>query len=478
MIVIKYLKRKKGRLVTLNDIILKADKIADIYERHILEKLKSQSEEIYKTIQMNLENLCIENNITTSNSVYKEIFPFSIIYRVKRGESLKEKVIRKSLFEDTYSENEDEIKNNIYNNMDDLIGFTILVDTSKKLDDFLNFIEKKIDEIECLDRKVSKLGELSYYNIKARYQTELYAQEILIPIEIQIKSTITSAFTNIQHKLIYKNQDVSILKNNNDLMLKSVTSSVIAIEKVIDSVEESFVKSDSEVEIYHRQKKVQNLIHERSNNEQIFDVFISDVDNIVKRALEGEILLSNYSSNIEKVTDKFWETFSDKNGKNTIEISTKNFVLKILNSITTINHELIKKIVCYDYYLKMKEMKINIKYEEDGEYIQTIENIMHYLKKLHTNDIDIYEQILLDTKFRIIDFILVVLSTTSDFLEEETYFTECNKNEITEQALLFSFGIKEALNTQLADSLIQEKHSLIDRLEKNEKEVFSDEKNS
>lgn len=128
----------------MNDIILKANQIADIYERLILEKLKSQSEAIYKTIQMNLENLCIENNITTSNSVYKEIFPFSIIYRVKRGESLKEKVIRKSLFEDIYSENKDEIKNNIYYNIDDLIGFTILVDTSKKLDDFLNFIEKKL----------------------------------------------------------------------------------------------------------------------------------------------------------------------------------------------------------------------------------------------------------------------------------------------------------------------------------------------
>ena len=33
-----------------------------------------------------------------------------------------------------------------------------------------------------------------------------------------------------------------------------------------------------------------------------------------------------------------------KNRKDTIEISTKNFVLKILNSITTINQELIKKL--------------------------------------------------------------------------------------------------------------------------------------
>lgn len=458
----------------MNDIILKANQIADIYERLILEKLKSQSEAIYKTIQMNLENLCIENNITTSNSVYKEIFPFSIIYRVKRGESLKEKVIRKSLFEDIYSENEDEIKNNIYYNIDDLIGFTILVDTSKKLDDFLNFIEKKIDEIECLDTKVSKLGELSYYNIKARYHTELYAQEILVPIEIQIKSTITSAFTNIQHKLIYKNQDVSILKNNNDLMLKSVTSSVIAIEKVIDSVEESFVKSDSEVEIYHRQKKVQNLIHERSNNEQIFDVFISDVDNIVKRALEGEILLSNYSSNIEKVTDEFWETFSEKSGKDTIEISTKNFVLKILNSITTINQELIKKIVCYDYYLKM-HCKVN--FEENGEHIQKIEEIMQYINSLNSRDISIFEKILLDTKYRIIDFISTILSITSEFLKEEPDINEVDIKEIKEQAVLFSFGIKEARDILQEKFLEQEMNILIDELENN-KEVFSDEKNS
>ena len=93
----------------------------------------------------------------------------------------------------------------------------------------------------------------------------------------------------------------------------------------------------------------------------------------------------------------------------------------------------------------MKEMKINIKYEEDGENIKTIEKIMHYLEKLHTNDIDIYEQILLDTKFSIIDFILVVLSTTSDFLEEEIYFTEDDKNEITEQVFYFLLELKKHL---------------------------------
>lgn len=459
----------------MKDIIFKADQIAEIYEKLIFNELIMQSEAIYKNLKKSLEKLCVENRITTSNSVYKELFPFSLIYRVKRGESLKEKVIRKSLFEDIYSENEGEIKENIYLKMDDLIGFTILVDTSKKLSDFLNFIEKNLDEIECLNINESKLGDLTYYNIKAKYHTELEGQKKIIPFEIQIKSIITSAFTNIQHKLIYKNQDVSILKNNNDLMLKSVTSSVVAIEKVIDSAEESFVNSDTEIEKYYRQKKIQELIHKEIDNKQEFDVFITDIDNIVKRAIEGEILLSNCSSDEKKqVTDKFWQLFSKKNEIDTIEIDTKIVVLKILDSITTINKELIKKVVCYDYYLKM-QCKVN--FEENGEHIQKIEEIMQYINSLNSRDISIFEKILLDTKYRIIDFISTILSITSEFLEEETDINEVDIKEITEQAVLFSFGIKEASDILQEKFLEQEMNILIDQLENN-KEVFSDEKNS
>ncbi|MBC1554329.1 hypothetical protein HB901_16575, partial [Listeria booriae] len=370
----------------MDDTILKANKIAEVYEEFILEDLKKQSDEIYKTLQLSLEGLCIQNKIITSNSVYKEIFPFSIIYRVKKGDSLKEKVIRKSLFADIFSENKEEVKKNIYNKMDDLIGFTILVDTSKKLDVFLDFISDKINNIELLETKDANLGKLSYYNVKAIYHTETYGQPIAIPIEVQIKSTITSAFTNIQHKLIYKNRDVSILKNNNDLMLKSVTSSVVAIEEVIDSVEESFIKSDSEVEIYHRQKKVQELIHEKANNEKIFDVFISDIDDIVKRALEGEILLNNCSSKDKKeeVSNRFWVSFAKENKTSTIKIESNSFVIKILDSITNINEDLIKKIVCYDYYLKMEKKII---FEAGEVHLQKIDQIMQILELLDTNNI-------------------------------------------------------------------------------------------
>lgn len=359
--------------------------------------------------------------------------------------------------------------------MDDLIGFTILVDTSKKIDMFKSFISGKIGKVTPLKVKEAKFGKLFYYNIKATYLDELYGHPIPIPIEIQIKSTITSAFTNIQHKLIYKNRDVSILKNNNDLMLKSVTSSVVAIEEVIDSVEESFIKSDSEVEIYYRQKKVQELIHEKANNEKIFDVFISDIDNIVKSALEGEILLNNCSSNDqkEKVSNRFWASFAKENKNSTIQIDTNSFVLKILDSITNINEDLIKKIVCYDYYLKMGK---EVTFEADEVHLQKINQIMQILELLYKNNISLYEKLLLDTKYENTDFILVILSTISEFLEEETDYPEIDIEKIMEQAILFSFGIQDALETQEADSLNQGKHKLIDLLETNRKEVFSDEK--
>ncbi|MBC1554334.1 hypothetical protein HB901_16610, partial [Listeria booriae] len=98
------------------------------------------------------------------------------------------------------------------------------------------------------------------------------------------------------------------------------------------------------------------------------------------------------------------------------------------------------------------------------------------LELLDTNNISIYEKLLLDTKYKNVDFILVILSTIIDFLEEEIDYPETDIKKIIEQAVLFSFGIHDALETQEADSLNQGKHNLIDLLEKNRKEVFPDEK--
>lgn len=404
----------------------------------MLEDLEGKLGIIQRNLKNSLEKLCIESGITTSNSVYHEIFPFSLIFRVKNGESLKEKLIRKSLYKDIYDEDTSKIVENIYSKVNDLIGITILIDTSKNLESFANFLyQGKITEIQTITPKkdaLSTLGALEYYNIKANYSK---LQEV-VPIEIQIKSTVVSAFTNIQHKLIYKNKDVSIMRDNSDRILKSVTPSVIAIENVIDSVEESFTSSEEVLETYQRQKRIKQLILEKIEGTSNFDSFIKDIDMIINRSLQGK-LISSVGTDDEKEKE-FWNSLCEEKEVLDFSSNQEDFIIRLLTYICKIDFEFISNIIYHDYFI---DHEIEKKDYLDPVYLDQVNEILGLILFLGGQNNYIYKKILLESnKKTVVKEIEIFLSIISGFLEEEDV-NEKQEKEIIEKAALFSFNFEK-----------------------------------
>lgn len=437
----------------MKEIIRKADEIKDIYINELFEDLEGLTNSIYKNLRKELELLCKEADLVTSNSVYQEIYPFSLIFRVKKPESLKEKIIRKSLYDEIYDQDSTYVTVNILDKVNDLIGITILIDTSKNLEIFANFLFsdkiKGIRTITTHDQSKKEFGDLLYYNVKVIYDKS----GIKIPIEIQIKSTIVSAFTNIQHKLIYKNRDVYIMKENNDLMLKSITPSVITIEKVIDSVEQSFLDSEIAVEAYERQKRIQKLIYEKSGDDPIFDVFIKDIDKIIGRSVKGEIIKCKK----EKLKDfeietNFWDKLSEEKKMVALNSGDKSFLLKILLSIGYIDEDFILNTVYFDYFAKKGSNEDNY---TDKKFLDEIDRIWKLIQYLNKEKIDIYDQLLLDVKYKVVNDIENCISIVSEFLEEEQSIEKAEENEIINAAIIFLFNDEKNMSIQNEISLIQ-----------------------
>lgn len=458
----------------LKDVIKKSDEIALVYEQDMLEDLESKLERIQRNLKSRLEKLCIESGITTSNSVYHEIFPFSLIFRVKKVESLKEKLIRKYLYEDIYDCDRSIIVENIYSKVNDLIGITILIDTNKNLESFANFLyQGKINEIVAITPKVDALstfGDLTYYNIKANYKK---MQEV-VPIEIQIKSTVVSAFTNIQHKLIYKNKDVSIMRDNNERILKSVTPSVIAIENIIDSVEESFTSSEEVVETYKRQKKIKQLILEKVEGTSDFDSFIKDIDTIINRSLQGKLIKSG-GTDKEKEEEEFWKSLCEEKEVLNFSSNQEDFIIKILTYVCKIDFEFISNIIRYDYFVNHE---IGKKDYLDSLYSAQIDEILNFISFLGKQNNYIYEKILLGSNKRyVVNDIETILSIISEFLEEEeNEVNEEQKKEIIEKAALFSFDFEKSIAIGDSIQLDQSINILEEKLR--EERSIQDEKNS
>ena len=288
-------------MFNVKEIKQKVDKIVEVYENNIYPQLKNKSALIYQSLNDYLQKECKDRGISSSNSVYHELYPYSIIFREKKPDSLREKIIRNDYCNKIYDEDESKVIENVYKNIDDLIGYTILVDTSRYLEDFhMILFETEHPEIKIVSNNadpIKKIGDLTYYNLKANFKDE---NSTLLKIEIQIKSAIVSAFTNLQHKLIYKNNRVMISKKNSDFMIKAITPAIVAVESVINTAESSIKTAEDEKKDFVRKERIQTLLHNSTGGSELFDSFIDKLDQIIARAYLGYEKYQGGNESLEK----------------------------------------------------------------------------------------------------------------------------------------------------------------------------------
>lgn len=352
-------------MFNIKEIKQKVDKIVEVYEKKIYPQLKNKSALIYQSLNDYLQKECKNRGISSSNSVYHELYPYSIIFREKKPDSLREKIVRNDYYNKIYDEDENKLIENIYKNINDLIGYTILVDTSRYLEGFHKILfETEHSEIKIVSNStdpLKKIGDLTYYNLKADFKDENRS----IKIEIQIKSAIVSAFTNLQHKLIYKNNRVMISKKNSDFMIKAITPAIVAVESVINTAESSIKTANDEKNDFNRKEIIQDLLHKSTNGNELFDSFIEKLDQIVARAYLGYEKYQGGNESLENFLEvfKLTENSLDKDGK---YANSSSLLMSLLLSIVKIDKEFIKFVLFFDYYCSKKN------------FIDTSESLMRY----------------------------------------------------------------------------------------------------
>lgn len=453
-------------MFTIDKMIEKVEEIEKVYLEDIYKQLDKPLKKLDLFLQEEIKKKCVEKDLVMSNSVYPELLPFTIINRVKTPISLREKLIRTEKFFEVHADNRERIKENILNSIDDLVGFTILLDTSLYLEDLYLCVKDLVNEspsLDIIEDGKKYIGQLEYYNLKLI----CCRNKETFNFEVQIKSSMVSAFTNLEHKLMYKNNKVMISKTNSQNMINSVTPAIIAAENVLDTAIMSIKTNEEQREDFERKDKIEKLLQFNNDNKTMFSSYIDRLDEIIDKASKGFVTYNN--SEIEE----FWTKYKKDNS--ILEIKDNNILISLLQNILDINEEFLENILFYEYkdsnlkklfnehmklfrevlkrdeelknsiYKESSRLKDTIQYsvdfaheciagikefyEEDEEHINIIEQKLFtlYFEFLHTKRVKIdkkeIEDIIDDTqledyKLDIIAIVMQVLSEKSESEEE------------------------------------------------------------
>ena len=372
--------------------------ITSEYRNHI-DYLKGIAKEIFGIMENKLNEFCKEERIVSENSVYPELYPFGITYRVKSDVSLREKVLRASLLSQITIDNKNEIMKRIYANLDDIIGITILLDTNRYLAEFANMIKSnRFENIELTkegETEKSFSKDLKYHNIKMRYRSN---KNEWIPIEIQIKSRFLFDYANLEHKLIYKNNDVSLMKNANYEIMRLITPSIVTLENIVDTVEGSLEQSEGEVLDYTRKKVVEKKLKEKYLDKyRLIASFIDDIDFIIVSGYKAWGKMRKDDIDISGLDDEVgFETYlnliTEERAFPIIQLSgDTSFLLKIISDFIKNQVEITKNILCHE---KLSKINYTASIYEVDFIKETVEEYMELFKEKHIKKLNIPGKIL------------------------------------------------------------------------------------
>ncbi len=231
-----------------------------------LEDIREELEEISQELELFFEKLLFtaEKGFVNMNT------------RVKSKKSLKEKIIRNDYYQ-KYNTIE-----TVLENVPDLIGIRIECRFNQDESELYKFIKKqfseKSDGLEeyyyspenpgvLLDLggkqpKEQKNG-IKMYRIDGKYIKE----NAVINFEVQIKSLVNVFWSEIEHKIIYKNYNYVIADRFYKDIMKSIKNSLSTIDQQLLLISNQFEKEDT-TQFDEREEQLEKLI-----SKIIYDVF-------------------------------------------------------------------------------------------------------------------------------------------------------------------------------------------------------------
>ena len=303
--------------------------------------------------------------------------------RLKSENSLKEKIVRKSLHERFNSEKE------LIDKLDDIIGIRIvclLHDDEKLIFDNLksNFTENEKYYIKEIGKSQIKLEKItlpavqknnhSIYKVSGSY---INIEKKEYKFELQIKSSVHMLWGEIEHMLFYKNYEYHIGKNFYTVIMDSIYNSLLEIDKQLSEIK----------------NEMQNNKNSFQEIKRILARFLyTKLQNEIQKIFDFEIDLIDYYDSIIEIKLREFEI-------NSLEDFNINFS-KIMLYINNIKSELLIEFIKKDKFEKLKldlenqdlknKIKIAIKEKNKEIYFR----IFSFLFSQDKNDEDKNENIL------------------------------------------------------------------------------------
>ena len=187
------------------------------------------------------------NTIQEEMKLFSNYDPIEYIkVRIKRPESIIKKMRRRSL-ELTYE--------NLYTNISDIAGIRIVCNFKKDVYNLLNIIEN-MQDFRILTKKdylknPKQSGYMSYHLI-TEVPVTLSSGTIYVKVEIQIRTLGMDFWANIEHKLKYKNDEISQKQSKN----------LVKYAKVINNIDDNMLTISNSVE----NKRISKMIIEVADN--------------------------------------------------------------------------------------------------------------------------------------------------------------------------------------------------------------------
>lgn len=321
------------------------ERFVQIYKNEVKDDLDHEAKELVKRLKKVIDQHSQTYNLETQNDV-NPIKYYSLKYRIKGEDSLKEKLVRKNegfkITEVGVNNDPEEVqtKKNIVipylKRFPDAIGVRIVTELRYDCNKVLALLRSFVDDLDATEVVLDKLdleaqpqkmkNGLFIYKIKGVFRSDF-------GFELQIKSKIEEAWGDMDHAIFYKDYSASPIKNITQVTMNNVG-------KLLENIDELLLGLRNSSSQY--QENLEQLANLKSLNDELFPLIkqklgisfeigkvASFLNTVKEKALEGigspKVITSLDCSFLDfEVTDKRLLRY--------VEIRKKSFELMIIEA--------------------------------------------------------------------------------------------------------------------------------------------------
>lgn len=422
-------------------------RVVRIYENDVKGMLDHEAKELVKRVKGIIDQHSENYGLETQNDV-NPIKYYSLKYRIKGADSLKEKLVRKNegfrITEIGEINEPDDVQSKKVSvvsqlkKMPDIIGVRIVTELRFDCNKVLALLRAFVDDLAAIEVVLDKIdleaqpqkmkNGLFIYKIKGIFRADF-------GFELQIKSKIEEAWGDMDHAIFYKDYSVTPIKNITQVTMNNVGKLLENIDELLLGLRNSDSQYQENLEQLTKLKLLNDELYPLIENKLGISFEIGKVGSFLaiakEKALEGvdnpkaitnldcsfltlnvnDVRLQRYVTIREKsfelmIIEAAYFNWSTQNGK--LAITQANYEERLSEFLNIINSHIFNVI----------EKENSAQAAELGDSSKLSNKIMEYSKYMRIHDLFLSEKTLI--------YISQIEGTIEEFFQEnhDYYFVE------------------------------------------------------